>query len=161
MLEKILRIIFSNPHYLRQFRYPHTPLYDKRRRSRRFPSQQPSSVPNGEPTVTRWSGLAEENSLKENFRLAPVAVLSVQCIGQFNRSNLFISTILEFKAIGINLPAQRRPDEYQSSHQRGLIREVLKLRSVAATPSGVGNLISELLIMIIRLHPLMKRGLQF
>ena len=175
MLEKILQINFSNPHCLRQCRYPHTPLYDKRRRSRRFPSQQPSAVPDGEPTVTRGSGLAEEDCLKEDFRMrdacrkysleyfriAPAAVLSVQCIGQFNRSNLFISTILEFKAIGINLPAQRRPDEYQSSHQRGLIREVLKLRSVAATPSGVGNLISELLIMIIRLHPLMKKGLQF
>ena len=136
---------------------PPYPLHDKRRRSRRFASQQPSGVPDGEPTVTRWSGLAEENSLKENFRMrdacrkysleyfriAPAAVQSVQSMGQFSRSNGFISTVHEPKAICINLSAQRRPDEYQSSHQRGQIREVLKLRGVTATPSGVGNLINK------------------
>jgi hypothetical protein len=51
--------------------------YDARRRSRRFSdgksTSQPSAVPNREPTLTRWSKLAGENSLEENFRLAPAA----------------------------------------------------------------------------------------
>ena len=62
--------------------------------------------------------------------------------GQYNGSNGFISTIHELKS-----------DLYKPSCPTATRRDV------AATPSGMGNLISTLLLTIIRLHPLMIRGL--